>query len=77
MEKQKGVKKVNLFSSEGRNTLKQLVQAHSERVDSDVLQLEQLVQEEGKGESTSGRLPGDLHCHSCHVTFTGREEQVT
>ena len=46
-------------------------------VDSDVLQLEQLVQEEGRGESTSGRIPGDLHCHSCHVTFTGREEQVT
>ncbi len=75
MEKQKGVKKINLFSSEGRDILCQIVQERLNDVLDQSESTVRMIDEERR--ETSTIIGCDPHCHSCDVTFTTREEQVS
>ena len=70
MEKQKGVKRVGIFTAEGEDVLSQILQ----------IRMEKLMVEEKKDrneELVTKLKPGaDSQCLSCHVTFADREEQV-
>ena len=72
MEKQKGVRRVNIFSSEGRDTLCQIVQVREDKLN-DLLEQPEL--EKKIGDETA-RIGSGTHCLSCNATFTTREEQV-
>lgn len=74
MEKQKEVRRVSLFSSEGKTTVSQIVQVEEEKVQL----LPELAPDSEKNEGEQTRkLPGDLlHCSACDVSFTDRQEQV-
>lgn len=70
MEKQKGVKRIGIFTAEGEDVLSQILQ----------IRMEKLMVEDKKDrneELVTKLKPGaDSQCLSCHVTFADREEQV-
>ena len=74
MAGQTGVKKVSVFSTEGRRILSQILQVREEKM---LLENELERKKKTEEEQEASKTSGELHCLSCQVIFSDREEQVS
>ena len=72
MEREKGVKKVSLFSAEAVS----LLTDENLQVRPGNEKLLIIEEQETKVDEEITRIISDIQCTSCHVTFANREEQV-
>lgn len=74
MEKQKEVRRISIFGSEGKAIVSQIVEVEGDKISL----LPEMASPEKKTDKQeqAKKLPGDLHCGTCEVSFTDRLEQV-
>lgn len=75
MERQKGVKKISIFSGEGVSLLSQDIQMWSSEGETERCIFEP-ENERTERQSRSVPTSSTVQCTSCHTTFTDRGEQV-